>query len=475
MEESSVLKDEGNVLFKEGNFTAAVEKYSQGIDIMKTAVLLSNRAFCQLKLELYGSAVADATEAIEVDPEYIKSYYRRGSAYLAMCKFKTALKDFKLVVKKKPKDKDARRKYAECAKSVKQAAFEKAIQSEYTKPVSETINIESINVPDTYTGPHLASTITYEFVMDLVDTFRNEKLIHRKYVMQMLIQLKKVFEETPSLMDISLPEATEGVRPKFSVCGDTHGQYYDLLNIFEINGYPSEQNPYLFNGDFVDRGSFSVENVLTLFAFKLLYPTGMYLTRGNHETTNMNKIYGFEGEVKAKYDVTTMQLFTEVFNVLPLAACIQSKVMVVHGGLFKEDGVTLSDIRKIKRNREPSDSGLMSDLLWSDPQPFPGRGPSKRGVGLTFGPDITKAFLDNNNLELLIRSHEVKEEGYLVEHDGRLITIFSAPNYCDQMKNKGAIITFNEDMKPNFIQFNEVKHPNIKPMAYAQNYGMFGL
>jgi serine/threonine-protein phosphatase 5 len=435
----------------------------------------ANRAFCNLKLELYGLAVADATEAIEIDADYVKAYYRRGSARLAMCKFKEALPDFKHVIKLKPKDKDARQKYDECAKAIKTAAFEAAIMTEQTKPVSETINLDSIIIPDYYSGIHMPWPITLEFVMSMVESFRNQKLIHKKYVYQMLIELKKMFADTPSLMNISLPEKTEGYSPKFSVCGDTHGQYYDLLNIFEINGYPSPQNPYLFNGDFVDRGSFSFENVMTLLSFKLLYPTGMYLTRGNHETTNMNKIYGFEGEVKAKYDETCMKLFTEVFNNLPLCGVIASKVIVVHGGLFQKDGVTLQDITNIRRDCEPPESGLMSDLLWSDPQPFPGRGPSKRGVGLTFGPDITAAFLKDNNLELLIRSHEVKEEGYLVEHEGKCITIFSAPNYCDQMGNKGAIITFGPEMKPNFIQFSAVPHPAIKPMAYASNFGMFGL
>ena len=126
--------------------------------------------------------------------------------------------------------------------------------------------------------------------------------------------------------------------------------------------------------------------------------------------------------------------------------------MVVHGGLFKDDVVKLDDIRAIPRGREPPDSGLMSDLMWADPQPFPGRSPSKRGIGLSFGPDVTKKFLSDNNLELLVRSHEVKDEGYLVEHDGKCITIFSAPNYCDQMGNKGAFIRFNHDCKPNFTQ-----------------------
>jgi serine/threonine-protein phosphatase 5 len=151
------------------------------------------------------------------------------------------------------------------------------------------------------------------------------------------------------------------------------------------------------------------------------------------------------------------------------------KVFVVHGGLFSDDGVTLEDIRKIERGKEPPTSGIFSDMLWSDPQPFPGRSPSKRGVSCMFGPDITKQFLDLNGLELLIRSHEVKEEGYLVEHDGKCITVFSAPNYCDQMGNKGAMIIFEDkDMAPNFLQYDAVPHPAIPPMAY-QPSNMFGL
>ncbi len=145
-----------------------------------------------------------------------------------------------------------------------------------------------------------------------------------------------------------------------------------------------------------------------------------------HETKNMNMMYGFTGEVKAKYDTTTMNLFTEVFHALPLALCVDRRALVLHGGLFQQDGVTLEDIARIDRFREPPESGLMSDLLWSDPQPFPGRGPSKRGMGQSFGPDITARFLAANGLDVLIRSHEVKDDGYVVEHGGKCITVFSA-------------------------------------------------
>jgi serine/threonine-protein phosphatase 5 len=313
-----------------------------------------------------------------------------------------------------------------------------------------------------------------------MEQFKNQKLIHKRYVARLLISCKRYFENLSSLMEISLPtEAPEhdcSTAPRVTVCGDTHGQYYDVLNIFDMNGYPSKNNPYLFNGDFVDRGSFSVEVILTYLMWKLHDPTCIYLTRGNHETKNMNKIYGFEGEAKAKYDDKIFELFLEVFSHLPLAAVIESTVFVTHGGLPTEEGVTLNDVRKIKRGCEPPESGLMSDLMWSDPQPFPGKSPSKRGVGFSFGPDITQKFLDTNGLSLLVRSHEVKEEGYLVEHGGKTITIFSAPNYCDTMGNKGAFIHFDASMEPKFTQYTNVPHPDVKPMAYSAGMGgLFGL
>lgn len=190
----------------------------------------------------------------------------------------------------------------------------------------------------------------------------------------------------------------------------------------------------------------------------------------------MNKIYGFCGEIQHKYNDKIMALFSKVFQAIPLAAVIEDKVFVVHGGLStQEGGVSLSDIANIERFREPPESGLMSDLLWSDPQPQRGKAPSKRGMGFSFGPDYTEAFLRQNGLQLVIRSHEVRDEGYEVEHDGKCITLFSAPNYCDQMGNKGAFIRFSDpvSMQPQFTQFTAVPHPDVPPMRYAGN--MFAL
>jgi serine/threonine-protein phosphatase 5 len=494
-EESKVL---GNEHFSAAHYPQAAEAYTAAIELNpESAVYFSNRAATFLKMEQFGLAMQDAKTGISINPKYIKAYYRLASSYMSLGKFKQALKIFKRVVKLKPKSKDAREKFKVCKQEVNKQIFEEAVRTERGAPLSETIDYKSISVPDNYDGPRLEmdDEITEEFVRSLVEYQKNQKNIHRKYMTVILLRMLDFMSKQPSLIDVQFggkskdatDEEVEQARnatgklstadfaKHFNVCGDTHGQYYDLLNIFEnIRGWPSPNNPYLFNGDYVDRGSFSVEVVTTLFAYKLLYPNSFFLSRGNHEGKQMNKMYGFEGEVKHKYDANVMTLFTEVFNWLPLYHTLNKKIFVVHGGLFQKDGVTLEELKQVERNQEPPESGLMSDALWSDPQPFNGRGPSKRGVGLTFGPDVTANFLDSNGLKMIVRSHEVKDEGYLVEHNGRLVTIFSAPNYCDQMGNKGAVIAFDaEECDPTYHQFEAVAHPNIRPMAYAGQMSMF--
>eukprot|EP00249_Psilotum_nudum_P021502 c28129_g1_i1 orf=695-2140(-) len=466
-ERAEELKAAANASFQAHKFSKAIELYTQAIALSgQNAVYWANRAFAHTKLEEYGSAIEDATKAIEIDPKYVKGYYRRGAAYLAMGKFKDALKDFKQVARIAPRDPDAMKKLRECEKAVQKMRFEEAIAMDERHSIAESLDFSSIEVEDTYDGARLeGDNVTLEFITKMMDDFKKQKNIHKRYAFQILLQVRELLLPLESLVDITVPD-----KGCFTICGDIHGQYFDLLNIFELNGLPSNENPYLFNGDFVDRGSFSVEVIFTLFSFKILYPTGIYLARGNHESKSMNKIYGFEGEVKSKFNETMADLFTEVFCCLPLAHILNGKVFVVHGGLFSMDGVTLSDIRAIDRFREPPDEGLMCELLWSDPYPGLGRAPSKRGVGVAFGSDVTKAFLKENNLELVVRSHEVKDAGYEIEHDGKLITVFSAPNYCDQMGNKGAFIKFRSpELQPDIQAFSAVPHPNVRPMAYANN------
>ncbi|WOL14145.1 serine/threonine-protein phosphatase 5 [Canna indica] len=470
IERAEEIKLLANEAFKANRFSQAIDLYSQAIELNSlNAVYWANRAFAHTKLEEYGSAVQDATKAIEIDPRYSKGYYRRGAAYLAMGKFKEALKDFQQVKRICPNDPDATKKLKECEKSVQKIRFEEAIAVHdlERQSVADSIDFHTIEVEPQYDGPRIEDeVITLEFVKKMMDYFKNQKHLHKRYAYQIALTTREILRAMPSLVDITVPDGHH-----FTVCGDVHGQFYDLVNIFELNGLPSEENPYLFNGDFVDRGSFSVEVILTLFAFKCMSPTAMYLSRGNHESKSMNKIYGFEGEVRSKLGDTFVDLFAEVFCYLPLAHVINEKIFVVHGGLFSVDGVKLSDIRAIDRFCEPPEEGLMCELLWSDPQPQLGRGPSKRGVGLSFGADVTKRFLEENNLDLVVRSHEVKDEGYEIEHDGNLITVFSAPNYCDQMGNKGAFIRFTApDLKPDIVSFAAVPHPDVRPMAYASSF-----
>eukprot|EP00736_Rhodelphis_marinus_P009063 Rmarinus@m.1969 len=467
--QANQIKEEANANFKQNKINLACDQYSQAIELCPTAALYSNRAFCHIKLELYGAALEDASKAIELDPAFIKAYYRRATAKVALGKLKDAKKDLQFVTKIKPGDKDAKQKLASVEKQLKTLAFEKAIESEATRPVSETIDTSSMEVPSTYPLAQLTWPITKEYVLQTMEDFRQEKKIHPRYVLEILLEVKKLLSRLPNIAKLEVPESSD----KFTVCGDVHGQYYDLLNIFERNGVPSPDNPYLFNGDFVDRGSFSVETVLTLFMWKLYCPDAIHLSRGNHESVNMNKMFGFEHEVLAKYSDVVMALFTEVFRCLPLGAVIGEKVLCVHGGLFSRPGVTLDEIQKVNRFCEPADEGIVADVLWSDPHSMPGRRPSKRGVGVGFGADVTKEFLDQNNLSLLVRSHEMKEQGYEVQHDGKCITIFSAPNYCDQMGNLGAYIHFNRSLEPKFETFAAVPHPNVRPMAYVPALNRF--
>uniref|UniRef100_A0A8C1BXE5 Serine/threonine-protein phosphatase n=2 Tax=Cyprinus carpio TaxID=7962 RepID=A0A8C1BXE5_CYPCA len=458
------LKEKANNYFKDKDYENAIKYYTEALELNPSnAIYYSNRSLAYLRTECYGYALGDATRALELDKNYIKGYYRRATSNMALGKFKAALKDYETVVRVRPNDKDAKMKYQECNKIVKQKAFERAIASdELKRSVVDSLDIENMTIEDDYAGPKLEDgKVTLKFMKDLMAWFKDQKKLHRKCAYQMLVQVKEVLSKLPSLVEISLKETEE-----ITICGDTHGQYYDLLNIFELNGLPSITNPYLFNGDFVDRGSFSVEVILTLFGFKLLYPEHFHLLRGNHETDNMNQMYGFEGEVKAKYTAQMFQLFSEVFQWLPLAQCINSKVLVMHGGLFSEDGVTLDDIRKIDRNRQPPDSGKTMCVLLQD-----GRSVSKRGVSCQFGPDVTERFLEQNKLQYIVRSHEVKAEGYEVTHSGKCITVFSAPNYCDQMGNKGAYIHLRgSDLKPEFHQFTAViLTSNIKKNQYRSS------
>ena len=253
---------------------------------------------------------------------------------------------------------------------------------------------------------------------------------------------KRILIEQPTFLDLESP---------ITVCGDTHGQYPDLLRLFDLGGYPPEAN-YLFLGDYVDRGEQSIETICLLLAYKIKYEENFFILRGNHECGSINRIYGFYDECKRRYNLKIWKNFVDLFNCLPIAACIDDKIFLVHGGLSPELK-NIEEIKKIMRPTDVPEEGLLCDLLWSDPdQDNTGKdwGPNDRGVSVTFSESVLAKFLENNNLDLCCRAHQVVEEGYEFFGDRKLLTVFSAPNYCGEFDNNGAIMLVDENLMCSF-------------------------
>ena len=229
------------------------------------------------------------------------------------------------------------------------------------------------------------------------------------------------------------------------VCGDIHGQYYDLLRIFEHCGYPGEYN-YLFLGDYVDRGKQSLETVCLLLCYKIKYPEKVTLLRGNHESSVTNRIYGFYDECKRRYNIRLWKSFTELFNYLPVAALIDDKILCMHGGL-SPDLKSIENIKDISRPTEIPDNGLLCDLLWSDPDKEAVEyDENDRGVSVIFGEKVVTDFNKKNDLDLIIRAHQVVDDGYEFFANRQLITIFSAPNYCGEFDNSAGIMIIDDSL-----------------------------
>jgi len=311
------------------------------------------------------------------------------------------------------------------------------------------------------------SDINFDICRTLVKLFKIGGRLNPKSIRKILRESYKLNKTFGNVMHCHLqPEDT------VTVVGDLHGQLQDLIYILENSGFPSETHKYVFNGDFVDRGPDGLEICVILLALQLADPTSVFLNRGNHEDYAICCVYGFQREVKEKYDELTFSMFVEMFRYLPLVTVIANKVFVVHGGLFDSETVTIADLQEIdrtdytpKRSKEeelrmrthPEEQRafdlkhFMRCALWSDPQADYGTDANPRGAGVLFGPDVTMKFLTHNHLDMVVRSHECVKDGwdhpYEDEYAGLLGTLFSASNY-GQCGNMGAFLKFSLSEPP---------------------------
>ncbi|XP_010211282.1 PREDICTED: serine/threonine-protein phosphatase with EF-hands 2 [Tinamus guttatus] len=382
---------------------------------------------------------------------------------------------------------------------------------------------ESMEVPGSYIGPRLSFPLLPDHATALLEAFKQKQQLHARYVLNLLHETRKHLKQLPNISHISTCYSEE-----VTVCGDLHGQLDDLFLIFYKNGLPSPSKTYVFNGDFVDRGKQSLEILIVLFTFLLVYPNEVHLNRGNHEDHMVNLRYGFTKEVMQKYKVhgrKILKMIQNVFCWLPLATLIDEKVLIIHGGI--SDTTDLDMLEKIQRHKftsvlrgkkrkelefsrwvrqtvqeqiercrrlvdvseseeeELTYSSLVSmtdldapcwtrqeewkqilDILWSDPMPQEGcRENTVRGGGCYFGPDVTAKILEKYHLQFLIRSHECKQEGYEFCHNRKVLTIFSASNYYEIGSNRGAYVKLGPDLVPHFVQYQANKTAHTLTMT----------
>lgn len=277
----------------------------------------------------------------------------------------------------------------------------------------------------------------------LSDWRSGSSLLTEEIIRLILRRVRPILMAQPMLVRVEAP---------VNVCGDIHGQITDLVEIFKAGGLPPDSR-YLFLGDYVDRGKYGTEVISVLLGLKVLYPKRIYVLRGNHETDSICRVYGFFDEVKRRYNVRLFKEFTDVFNCLPIAALIEDIALCMHGGLSPE----LRHLRQIEQVCRPlvvPDEGLACDILWSDPEEGArGWQPSDRGVSFVFGEEVVQRVCDALKIDIILRAHQVVDEGYSFFAGRRLVTIFSASNYCGEFTNSGAMMVMDENCMCSFQIF----------------------
>ena len=278
-----------------------------------------------------------------------------------------------------------------------------------------------------------------------LEDLKELKCLSEEDLKQLCEKAKEIFIEESNVQNVSAPVI---------ICGDIHGQIYDLLELFKKGGdIPNSR--YVFMGDYVDRGYNGVEVLELLLALKVKYPEHITLLRGNHESRQICFAYGFYEEITRKYgNANAWEYFTDLFDYLPLAALIEGKIFCVHGGLSPYIS-TVDQIRLINRKMEIPREGVFCDLMWSDPDDIETWIMSNRGAGWYFGWKVVNEFCFLNNLELVCRAHQLVNDGFKYWFkDQNLVTVWSAPNYCYRCGNKASILKLGYNLERHFDIFD---------------------
>ena len=295
-----------------------------------------------------------------------------------------------------------------------------------------------------------------------IEDLYNCKYLPEDEVKDLCSKAKELFAQESNIQIVHCP---------ITVCGDIRGQFHDLLELFKVGGYAPHTN-YLFLGNYVGRGYFSVESVSLLLALKLKYPNRIYLIRGNQESRQISKMFGFYDECFVKYgnNPEIWNIFMDLFDFLPLCALIENKILCLHGGLSPRIQ-TLEEINNLNRKQELPDHGPMNDLFYSTPDERVGGGPYPHGAGILFGGDISRNFIFINKLNMICRAHQLFQNGFHWAHENTVLTIFSAPNYCYRCGNLAAIMEIDENMKYELQTFDSAPRRGEAPLEkYTPDY-----
>jgi protein phosphatase len=333
---------------------------------------------------------------------------------------------------------------------------------------------DPLGVGPDYKGFRLQVPVTFEGAKALMHHYLlngDKNPLHPKYVAYLTTEFTAAYKTKHPKAVVHVDTPKPG---KLIIVGDTHGQLADVLHIFHQLGPPADNNRYLFNGDIADRGSQAVEILMILYSFFLAEPNCLVINRGNHENEDMNALDqdsggGFSDEVMRKYGLVQYRRFLSAFKALGLCSVVEKEIFVVHGGLTRVKSLSIDYINSIEHGDctapHPMSTNIkdqiFSDLIWSDPTEQQGKYKSERGIGIKFGPDITTKFCMQNRLRFVVRSHQVPHDGhgYMKQHEGRCVTIFSASNYCGNGGNYGAVLALASEHFPKYEIYEHFAAP----------------